>query len=372
MNQDVKPFLIIIFYFAPFYIVQYENYLKSYLIPIQLSLLIIFFVVAGLIIFFEYNKNNEPIFNIPIIYILPLLVFSLEPYLIAAIVFIYSISIYKKEQIAKQYLIVTATIFIVTILFGLIGFNRSQLFLRDDVQRLTLGFSNPNHVTIYWSAFIISCLYYYFDKLTKLDFLVVDICFICTSLLYYEVTKSRSMWIIVFALLILIVIKFMEHKKLNVPLIVNKIVILLTVITISASVLLVNTKYDAVSSLRFTEWNTYIYKNNLSLFGNQVAIIKSSVDNSIITILFGGGIIAFIVVITGYGLTLEKLIADENILEITILIYFLMYSFLEDVILKPYNFSLIFGIVIFKNMIRKQQKSGDINECMHTRSSIYS
>ena len=246
--------------------------------------------------------------------------------------------------------------FIIWVFFlCLIGVAPDQIVLRDNMERHSLGFTNPNVLGITVSVYVFEYLY-----LHKLKLTIWRVFWIFTVVGFISyITDSRSA---VFINLVLILLAWIYSSSswLLKKGIIKKIFIYSFLLFAGVTLL----SYDLYKlggdfaitlnkllSNRLERIYIFAQEFDFSWFGQNISLLDMSLDNMYAYIFFGFGFIAFLICLILSILLIKKLYFLNDIPLVIIWVCFFAYGLSERIfILAEYNvFMLAFSYLLYSN-----------------------
>ena len=258
------------------------------------------------------------------------------------------------ENIVKYYLIISIVLFISVILMKNLGIlpespmiHYRTLSSGERVQRYDFGLGNPNTVFIYLMPIYLAYIYLRFEKYNMIDRIIL----LATSIYFYDMTKSRTGFIVMLITIVLVdLFKIIDFKKNK---ILTKIIIYTPWIILICSILVgtIFSNNEILNNLltgRANHWNYYL--NNMNFIGWGKINSNHPLDSSYIYMISICGLPVTITILTFISYCLSKCIIDNKKLAL-ITISFLICAFSENII---FNNSINFAfIILLKRYILK-------------------
>ena len=364
-----------------------------YLIPINLFLISIPLIgkereiirilplLYFIIIFFKrkeiVNKMNYRITILTILYIgVVAILFKNKDLLTYIFIFLinFFLSRYSNRKIIDK-LFKCCIIFILLYLLGYILkiFTISKTIYRERIYFLFLGkkiiMDAPFWGNIVYSVVVLTIFKYQNKKSAFISCLLLFI--------YYKNFDGRGPVISGLILIILFLLKDKKKIRLFIYKVLKLILPFLIAISIFFPIYLKNNKYiDYLMSFRLTFWNKLIEKKGIEgLF--LIEPIKSFdyiIDNSYLHVIYGGGVYIGLILIILLQISFLKIAKGKQFLETIFIISFLIYCFLESILLRYEVFATIFfWYIIVKNLIYKGERNNERNyTCRRIRNKTVS
>lgn len=305
---------------------------------------VLLLICTGVLFFLKEKFSN---FYLKKVGLLSIMTVFLRVLYISFFVVIISNFVSKNKRL--KYLLFILSFFYIFILllniFGLLEFNNTKSVIREfinfTVYRRTLGFNHPNAAMSLLLP-IFSLLYYlYYDKYKK----AVVILILVIGKIMFDLTYSRTTFILIILLVLLIFIKDKYIKKFKkLFLMTGNIMIFLTIylpLYFKESIL---NKY---LSGRLRLFNYYLTNYNVSFLGDK-EIIKSYsqyiLDNTYLRILLENGILGILLLMILIYSMMRMLFKNKDYKAIRIFFIILIFGFMESSALF-YYFNIIYFII---------------------------
>ncbi len=302
---------------------------------------IFFLMLRGLSLFLIDKKYTYKSFLFSIPFLLSLY-FCRTIYLIQSLAFILCAYKIDKNKVIKIFICSSILTILISTIGSLCGLVNLTLLTTEKYSRFRLyfGFKHPSYFSIHYLAILFGIWYLYLkDKCLK-----STIIFILSSLFLYYVPNTRTSAIILFIFpIILSVTKYTINS--NNKMFKYLIILLPSIFTLLSLLLMFAVKSAPSSSfletftIRFTQANAYYQACGIHLF-------KSSglwLDNLYLFLLEHFGIICTIVYIGLLTLLNVNLIKENNYHVLSIAIFFLIYSLMDNYGINiRFNHSLLF------------------------------
>lgn len=311
----------------------------------RFTLLYIYLFILIILVFIciyrkKINKNELGrivIFGVIATYFI--VMYSEQNFLIS---YLLSLICLKKENsdFIKSFFVSSTICYSLTIFLHIVGFLPNVTMIRlvdgEYLQRLSLGFSHPNNVFLYWLPIVLSGYYLFHDK--KMFYLIS----IILSCILYKFSYCRTGFYVILIFLVLSLlcknIKMNSFKNI-VPL----FFVVLTVISVFIAY-----KYGYNYSNKISEalsgrpyfWNYYLQNGKLiSLFGKN-KIEGMYLDNFYIYMLVQLGLIGYTIYFILYYNSIK--ILKKDIRYLVIIFTFLLYGMFEaNVIIGSVQFMFV-------------------------------
>lgn len=322
------------------------NILKS--IKMFNIFLLLFFTIILFIL-----KNNFKKSDIKIIFLIIIFTIFLQKYYLSF--FIIIITSFIEKRIRLKYFFFTSCFFYIFILFlnslGILEFNNILYGIRKyekyEVYRHALGFAHPNMAMSNLIP-IFSLLYYiYYPKYKKI---VIGIILVVGKIIF-DLTFSRTTFLLIILFIILILIKDKYIKKLRLLFLTEGFFIVF--FTFYLPFYFRDTVLNKLFSGRLWLFHYYLTNHKITLFGYSKIkefYERYPLDNVYLKTLFENGLLGFSLLIILIFLTMYILFKNKDYKAVRIFSIILIFGFMEGTALF-YYFNIIYFIIcdyIFK------------------------
>lgn len=322
---------------------------------------IIFLLLVSMILVF-LKLQNKQVLKKDIKVILLLIIFSIFLKKLYLCFFIVIISSFINKQIRLKCTFFIFTFFYVFILIlnnlGCLEFNNidygRRIFGENEIIRYALGFAHPNTAMSLLIP-IFSLLYYlYYPKYKKI---VLGIILIVGKIIF-DLTFSRTTFLLIILFVILILIKDKYIKKLKILFLIEGFFI--TFITFylpprynQSDILL---KINGLVSGRFWFFNQYFIREKISFFGNsgmEKIYLSLPLDNMYLRILYENGIVGLSILVFLIFITMYILFKNQDYKAVRIFSIILIFGFMES--MGYYYYYCIIYFIISDYIFRKEK-----------------
>lgn len=276
-----------------------------------------------------------------------ILIFFLKKYYLSFFIIIISVFIEKRKRLKYLFLIITFFYILILILnsLGFLEFNNIKYGIRKfedfQVYRHALGLNHPNAAMSLLLP-VFSLLYYlYYDKYKKLVIIIILI----VGKIIFNLTYSRTTFLLIILFIILILIKDKYIKKMRFLFLVE--VFFLQFFTFYLPFYFRDTVLNRLFSGRLKLFYYYLTNHKITLFGySEIKKMYDQypLDNAYLRCLFENGIIGFIVLIILIFILMYILFENEDYKAIRIFSIILIFGFMESSALF-YYFNIIYFII---------------------------
>ena len=360
-KKEVDYFIIIFILFLTNYMNKtFFSILKKNVL-FKFKIYSIFLILIFCILFFI--KNNIQKINIKkYITILICSIFLKKFYLSF---FIIIISNFIKKIVRLKILLFLLTFFyILTLILNYLGyleFNNLQYGIRKfenlHVYRHALGFNHPNTAMSLLIPIFSLFYYVYYPKYKKLVIVII----IIIGKIIFDLTFSRTTFLLIILFVILILIKDKYIEKLKILFLAETLFVIF--ITFYLTFYFNNSILNKLFSGRLWLFNYYLNNHKITLFGyKEIKELYEQfpLDNVYLRTLFENGILGFILLILLLIFTMYILLKNKDYKAIRIFSIILIFGFMEATALF-YYFNIIYFIIsdyIFINYkVKKYEKN---------------
>lgn len=340
-------------YFCIIFILILTNYINKIFekrldinILKDIKLFNIFLLLIFTIILFIL-KNNFLKSDIKIIFLLLIFTIFLKKFYLSFFIIIISNFINKKTKLKNLFYVLCFSYILVLFLnsLGLLDFNNARDGIRKfedfEVYRHALGFSHPNTAMSLLLP-IFSVLYYlYYPKYKKI---VIGIILVAGKIIF-DLTFSRTTFLLIILFVILILIKDKYIKKLKFLFLIEGFFIVF--LTFYLPFYFRDTVLNKLFSGRLWLFHYYLTNHKITLFGNDEIkeFYKSyPLDNVYLKTLFENGIIGFSLLIVLIFIVMYILFKNRDYKAVRIFSIILIFGFMEGTALF-YYFNIIYFII---------------------------
>lgn len=341
--KEIPAYLCIFFLISKYYI---DIILKGMNSPIPKLFLLASLVCA--VFLFIVKVINKQISKIEIflgsVLMIQFLITGNIAYL-TGYIFSLSLGLIDFNKIMKCYFFINISYFLAMIILA----DKNIIEISYIGVRSDLGFKNPNTAFIsffmVWSSFLYLTLKSKEVKNNKSQFKLfrgIDslILAIMPLAVYFETKTRTGLLTIVLIAIFILLIKLMKNRNISLK-ILEYIPQLFSVVSIMLALVFGNNwRLNRLLSDRPKYWDMYLthWKSGLNLFGydnnirDYVFADRIPLDSGYIYMLYTGGIILFIILITVMSLSIRQIIKENKIAELVFIMSILIYSFAESIL----------------------------------------
>lgn len=251
--------------------------------------------------------------------------------------------------------------------FSLFGLTDEMIIYRNDSIRHSFGFYHPNVFAMY--LMIIYFEYIYLRvKVKKIDYVIGFLVAIFITIL--SDSRTSCLCIILFILMLMLEkllkrffnTKFFKFISRNLFLFLTILSVILVILHIDGSVQFIY-KFDAMLSGRIYYQTLFFHKYDIKLFGNFIEYFNS-IDNIYFKVLLNFGSIGTLILSYMYNTIFRKISENKNYILFCIFLIFMLYGFVESLILNVgfNSFILLIASILFSNVLCKDGKEEQQNE----------
>lgn len=259
------------------------------------------------------------------------------------------------KKIIKIMFITRLITFIAMIILPTIGIISNNIipFYRDGqiINRYAFGFEHPNLAHSSFALILILWGYIYFEKINLFKIVGCEIC----NFLLYNFTYSRTGFLIVTIYLIFIYVMKKSNKLMHIlPKLLNITLVICIIISFALAIgyskIDFITKMDRLFTGRIKYMNMLWRNYSIPIIGQEI-YPHILIDNGYFSLIYQGGLLAFIWYIYIAFKTNKYIVANkkntEMIIIITLYIYCIFESYYTNILMNP---SLVFfAYYIFKD-----------------------
>ena len=238
----------------------------------------------------------------------------------------------------------------------------NYLMIRNEIERVTLGFSHTNMFALVYSMIIIEMFYVFRNNIQKLHYLLL---FVSLFYLNYFTGSRGSLILLGMFIIFKLLINIKPIKRLFCTKVSKIIFSTLFLVFTLFSFVSINeyrnnnnffVKLNENVSNRIASTSTFLDKYEVNAFGNDLEIIGSIeanklkvkphiLDNSYLYVILRYGVVTFIVLTYFFGRMFWYSLNKKNIEYVIILLILLIYGLVETYTYRvPYNaFLLLMG-----------------------------
>lgn len=237
-----------------------------------------------------------------------------------------------------------------------------------------LGLGHPNMCSAYYMLLVSQYMYINYEVLNKKEILLTAL----GSFFVFLITKSiTGLVTILFALVIVYVLKYMPNKKRNSIIVVSILFIGIFIITLFP--IIYNEHFTFLNTImtgRLKQANYYYIKYGVSLFGNNVNVdLNPAVSGNILDIgyakmMFNNGLLYYIFVTLGYAIILLGAIKKGKSPIIILISCYVIYMYTENV--ATYIFMNV-SMLLFSRFLfdRKAKEGGNVKTWKKRFQKLY-
>jgi len=345
------------------YLVAYRDNFKVNNLSFSSNILYLYLII--LIAFVIIDIVNKKIYKIELGKIVIfgtiasyfIVFYSEQNFLITYLLALISLKKDNKEFI-KSFFISSLICYILTLTLNFVGilpdYNMIRIVNNSYNQRLSLGFSHPNNVFLFWLPIVLSGYYLFYNN--KLYYFVT----IITSFILYKLSYCRTGF---YEVIIFLCLSFL-YRKLKLKTLKKSTSILFILLTILSIFLAYKFGYSYSNNIsealsgRPYYWNYYLKSGKMfTLFGNN-RVEGMHIDNFYIYMLVQLGIIGYLIYFLIYYLSVKNLKNDYRYL--VIIIMFFVYGLFEaNVIIGSIQFMFVLqlkSLISIENKIKPNEK----------------
>lgn len=301
-------------------------------------------IITFILFFTKREYLKKEIKNILMLIVFVLILRNLY---LSFFVIIISIFINKNFRL-KSLFYIFILFYILTLILNSLGyleFNNLKYGIRKfeefEVFRHALGFSHPN-LAMSLLIPIFSLLYYlYYPKYKKSVIIIILI----VGKIIFDLTFSRTTFILIFLFIFLILINDKYIKKIEKLFLIEGF--LFEILTLSLPFYFNNTILNRILSGRLWIFHHYLTTHKITLFGYKIVeetYRKYPLDNIYLQILLENGILGFCLLTILIFITMKILFENEDYKAVRIFAIILIFGFMETRALF-YNFNIIYFII---------------------------
>ena len=328
--------------------------------------------VFGLILIIFYNFIQSSSYSWKLIIIM-LILFSCSIFsyfifndfiILKFLILLFSLKKIDFDALVKKDVIIKISLTLLLILLFFLGLTSSQVFVREESLRYSLGFTHPNVAGFYFMIIAFECIYLNRYKIKNSYIFYLMVLVIIINIL----TGSRSSIIsLILLLLFLMYYRYGKCKILNfkiIKFISRNLFLILMIFSFVTTVQYQNgvswaVELNNILSERLSLSSLYISKYNITLFGNNL-ITRGymTLDNSYIYLILKFGIISCGLYYLLYQKKIIELYQNKEYVFLFILLTLMIYGLMESTTLKStYNiFLLSFSTILFKKSEKEELK----------------
>lgn len=276
-----------------------------------------------------------------------------------------NVDLKKTIKIVLIVRVITFASMVIASLLGIIPSNNIEFYRNGEfITRHSLGYDYPNTTHLSFAIIIALSVYLWWEEIRIPHIIIFEI----INIGMYFLTYSRTGFIVI-TLLMLIIIIFKNIKKLQkiMAFIFKYLYWIMFAITLISAL-----GYNHIETLeqinklltgRIEYMNKLIMNFPIPIIGSEIYNNYVNIDNGYISMLYEGGLLAFIFVSYYMTKVSNKFYREKKYPELILIAFFIINAFTESFFMSiSMNISLIFiATVLFKEEHKEDDKTDNIH-----------
>lgn len=276
-----------------------------------------------------------------------------------------NVDIKKAIKVILIVRIITFLIIVISSIVGLIPQNNVE-FYRDGkfITRYSLGYPYPNTLQISFSIIVALTVYVFWNNIKFLHIIIAEL----LNIVLYFLTYSRTGFIITtFLLVFVLILKKNSIMRKSILYIGKNLYCFLFILTIVCAVSYGKLNFldtmNEVLTGRIEYMNKLITEHPIPIIGSDEYNYYVNIDNGYISLLYEGGLLAFILMSYLIIKLSNRLYIQKKYPEMLLLIFFLITAFTESFFMSAsMNISLLFiGMIVFEGENKRNDRCNNIH-----------
>lgn len=255
-------------------------------------------------------------------------------------------------------------ILLTTITLNRIGIIPEHIVYREDaiIKRYSLGFTNPNVLSLYLTTIMFEVFYILKDK-----YKILTIPFFIGIIIFINyITNTRTSMIVLLATLVFEIL-YLINKQIFIRIFENKVVkvliyavpIVLTAITVICTILYnIDPSKVVVLNKLFSnrlKWYAIFFNEfNISIWGKPIPDVLRNIilDNAYLKVLLKFGVITYVIFIIFTILCKKRIYKNKDYVALVLILLLECYGLMETIIIVPTINIFLFYFMYKKNAIQ--------------------